>query len=101
MDTLNRALAQGRVLWQVAVTAEGFQWRWQAETGALDRMLWPVAQATAELLTSEDWGAVRTCAAEDCGWLFRDKSHRRRWCSMKSCGNRYKARQHYARHKQG
>jgi len=35
-------------------------------------------------------------------WLFIDRSrtHRRRWCSMQTCGNRHKARRHYQRIKQ-
>lgn len=34
---------------------------------------------------------VRAC--DDCGWFFIDtsKGRRRRWCSMKTCGNRAKA----------
>jgi predicted RNA-binding Zn ribbon-like protein len=51
------------------------------------------------LLTSEELVLVRECAAEDCGWLFLDKTknHRRRWCDMKTCGNRDKARRYYER----
>jgi predicted RNA-binding Zn ribbon-like protein len=39
------------------------------------------------------------CASEDCAWLFLDKTKnkRRRWCDMKICGNRVKARRHYER----
>jgi predicted RNA-binding Zn ribbon-like protein len=96
VDILNQVLSQGRALWQVTITADGFKWRW---AGALDRMLWPVAQSAADLLTSAELSAVRECAAGDCGWLFLDTSHRRRWCSMKSCGNRMKARRHYSRQK--
>ena len=34
---------------------------------------------------------VEECPGDDCGYLFRDTSHgRRRWCSMRSCGNRAK-----------
>jgi predicted RNA-binding Zn ribbon-like protein len=35
--------------------------------------------------------------AGGCGWLFVDESRNgsRRWCSMKDCGNRAKARRHY------
>lgn len=101
VETLNQTLMQGRDLWQVIMTAEGFQWGWQAESAGLERMLWPVAQSAAELLTSAARSAVRECAAGDCGWLFLDTSHRRRWCSMQSCGNRMKARRHYTRQKTG
>ncbi len=42
---------------------------------------------------------VRICAADDCGVRFADLSprHNRQWCSMSRCGNRAKARAHYAR----
>ena len=38
---------------------------------------------------------LRSCPR--CGWLFFDRSKggRRRWCSMKTCGNREKASRHY------
>jgi len=45
---------------------------------------------------------VRICeatATDGCGWLFLDETRNRsrRWCSMKDCGNRAKARRHYRR----
>lgn len=42
---------------------------------------------------------IRTCSR--CGWVFCDSSKggRRRWCSMRACGNREKVGRHY-RHKQ-
>ncbi|MCP3801206.1 CGNR zinc finger domain-containing protein [Allokutzneria sp. A3M-2-11 16] len=45
--------------------------------------------------------ALRICASETCGLRFVDRSpaRNRQWCSMARCGNRAKARQHYARHK--
>ena len=51
----------------------------------------------------EDIANVRQCASETCSWLFLDKTknHRRRWCDMKSCGNRAKARRYYQRQKAG
>jgi len=44
---------------------------------------------------------VRVCASDTCGWLFLDtsKNHTRRWCDMKSCGNRAKARKYYSQKK--
>jgi predicted RNA-binding Zn ribbon-like protein len=40
---------------------------------------------------------LRICA--HCGWLFidRSKNRSRMWCDMAVCGNREKARRHYAR----
>lgn len=66
----------------------------------------PVASAFAVLaadaidLATGD-AAVRICAADDCGLRFCDASPRRsrQWCSMARCGNRAKARAHYARTK--
>lgn len=42
---------------------------------------------------------LRVCAADDCGIRFVDRSPsgNRQWCSMRRCGNRTKARRHYAR----
>lgn len=78
----------------------GYRWQWQ-QTGnnPLDRILWPMAQAAADLLTSEQLRIVRFCEAPDCEWLFLDHSRNRsrRWCDMKSCGNRQKAQRHYRR----
>jgi predicted RNA-binding Zn ribbon-like protein len=81
----------------------GFRWEWQRPAGALDAMLWPVAHSAAELLASDERTALRECAADTCGWLFLDQSrnHSRRWCDMKVCGNRVKARRHYERTRKG
>ena len=44
---------------------------------------------------------VGMCAGDRCGWLFVDtsKNHSRRWCDMKICGNRMKARRFKAQHR--
>ena len=77
-----------------------YRWEWQCNgSDLLDRILWPVAESAAELLTSDARAAIRECQAPDCEWLFLDHSRNRsrRWCDMKSCGNRQKARRHYQR----
>jgi predicted RNA-binding Zn ribbon-like protein len=43
--------------------------------------------------------AVGRCGGPDCGWLFLDPTHRRRWCTMAVCGNRAKARRYIQRHR--
>jgi predicted RNA-binding Zn ribbon-like protein len=78
----------------------GYCWHWSGDgKHPLDRVLWPMAQAAADLLTSEDLRKVRLCGAPDCDWLFLDHSRNasRRWCDMTTCGNRAKARRHYRR----
>ena len=92
---LAAALAHARIIW----TDKGFVWGWADEEDALDRMLWPVVQSAAELLTSDRVARVHECESDTCTWLFVDtsKNHSRRWCDMKDCGNRAKARRHYHR----
>lgn len=64
---------------------------WQADA-PVEAVLASVARDAVELLTSEVLEEIRECEAEDCSVLFIDRSRpgRRRWCSMKRCGNRMK-----------
>jgi predicted RNA-binding Zn ribbon-like protein len=82
-------------------TPEGPRWCWRQGEDTLDRILWPVARSAADLLTSPDLERVSECDASECRWLFLDKSRNRsrRWCDMKSCGNRTKVRRHYLKKK--
>jgi predicted RNA-binding Zn ribbon-like protein len=81
--------------------AGGYAFHWP-ESDRPDRILWPAALAAAELLTSpHDRPRVKECAADNCNWLFLDQSRNqsRRWCDMKVCGNRAKARRFSERHR--
>jgi predicted RNA-binding Zn ribbon-like protein len=99
IEDLNVFLREAQSHRRVSPSGGGFAWTWDSGTKNLDRPLWPVASDAADLLTSTTIGPVRECAAPGCGWLFVDstKNHSRRWCDMASCGNREKARRHYAR----
>jgi predicted RNA-binding Zn ribbon-like protein len=101
LGCLNAILGEALAALRITPTAEGFAWDWTGDKQGLDCLLWPIAQSAAALLTSGALRTVRECAGPDCGWLFLDTSrnHRRRWCDMKACGNRAKARRHYARKK--
>lgn len=76
---------------------------WDDDPAALDAPLWRVALSASELLVSgDDLGRVRVCglhATQECSWVFLDgtRAGTRRWCSMKDCGNKAKARRHYER----
>jgi predicted RNA-binding Zn ribbon-like protein len=90
-STLGRLrLAPGR--------GRGAHWIWPDEP-ALERMMWAVLRSAADLLTSDDLGRLRECAADTCAWLFLDRSKNgsRRWCDMTVCGNRDKVRRHRQR----
>lgn len=97
----NSALSHAMVHSGIVQSSHGFEWGWQPEKRKLDRPLWPVVRAAADLLTSEQLEDVRVCASDTCGWLFLDtsKNHTRRWCDMKGCGNRAKARKYYSQKK--
>ena len=86
---------------ELGVRGGGCCWEWSDASTVSDRVLWPVARSAADLLTGDEIEQLRECAGEGCSWLFLDRSrnHRRKWCSMSSCGNRAKARRHYARSK--
>lgn len=60
----------------------------------LDDVWRPVVRAAVDLLTSDALGHIGRCADDSCAWLFLDttRSRTRRWCDMKSCGNRNKVR---------
>ncbi len=99
-EELARALAHRRIVRR----GGRFQLGWEEEPAALDAVLWPVLASAAEVLDQCDCGRVRICGAaatDECSWLFYDetRSGTRRWCSMKDCGNRAKARRHLERHR--
>ena len=100
LDILNEALGECAVRRRLIAAPDGFCWAW-AENPATDLnwMLWPIAYAAAELLTSSTLDRVKACPGDGCGWIFLDQSRNRsrRWCDMQSCGNREKARRHYHR----
>ena len=79
-----------------------FGWEWERPTDNLEQILWPIAQAAADLLDSTHLQRVGICEDETCRWLFYDtsKNHSRRWCDMGDCENRTKARRHYAQKKE-
>ncbi|MDQ8154164.1 MAG: CGNR zinc finger domain-containing protein [Gemmatimonadota bacterium] len=59
----------------------------------------PVVESAADALVTGELARVRRCAAEPpCPRVFLDtsRSGRRRWCDMRSCGNRQKAARHRA-----
>jgi predicted RNA-binding Zn ribbon-like protein len=103
IEALNVELAGAMARSQLVATESGFTWVWADGGKALDCMLWPVTRSAADLLTSGNVGAVRRCEGRVCGWFFLDTSRNRtrRWCDMRVCGNRAKARRHHEKARAG
>lgn len=88
--------------WQEAAARNGqpaMAWQWGRFAKEAELPVWILAERAAQLMLSDAMQRVRACGADTCRWLFLDtsKNHTRRWCNMKVCGNRMKARRFQAR----
>ncbi|WP_338479816.1 ABATE domain-containing protein [Pseudomonas trivialis] len=94
LGVINQVLEAGRPFsrleWESL--AQGYQLGVHRTDNSPESLLWPVADALVNVVTGDKFEFVRQCEAHDCILLFHDlsKSHRRRWCSMATCGNRMK-----------
>jgi predicted RNA-binding Zn ribbon-like protein len=81
---------------ELASEGATYQLTWP-ETTRLDAILWPIAVAASELLTSPQLSRLKKCAG--CPWLFLDQSKNlsRRWCTMDDCGTHEKIRRYVNR----
>jgi predicted RNA-binding Zn ribbon-like protein len=93
-EHLGAGYAQARLVYQDGT----LQWA-PGPVAALDDVARELARAAARLVGSSQLARVRACAAEDCRWWFVDetRNHSRRWCEMKTCGNRAKLRRYRGR----
>ncbi|WP_347942071.1 CGNR zinc finger domain-containing protein [Peribacillus simplex] len=57
---------------------------------AEDILLSYIAFDTLTLIVENKLSSLKRCSNDDCVLLFIDESGRRKWCSMKICGNRKK-----------
>jgi predicted RNA-binding Zn ribbon-like protein len=75
---------------------ERLAWRWKALDADPDAPALLIADSALKLLTDEQPARLHACASDTCRWLFLDtsKNRTRRWCDMKICGNRAKARRY-------
>lgn len=101
LAAVNRELAQALGNLRLTLEPNGLEIGYDSDALALERALWPVARSAADLFASDQLARVKQCDGETCSWMFLDtsRSGRRRWCDMRVCGNRAKARRYYARNK--
>lgn len=95
--TINQEVAAAFSVSKIMPSADGQSWSWAIPGDAGERIISRVARSTAELLLSHaERQRIREC---ECSWLFLDNSRNqsRRWCDMRVCGNRAKARRFRSR----
>lgn len=95
-DRVERAAASASFVRANADAGGTGSWQLGPELG-LELPLQAISRAAGDLLETTPTRDIRTCADPGCGWLFVDRTGRRRWCSMAACGNRQKVRRHAAR----
>jgi predicted RNA-binding Zn ribbon-like protein len=96
-DHLRRALSS----FELVADESGYSLA-SASSDPVARILAAVVWSAARLLgDADELARLRLCGSDTCGWQFVDRSrnHSRRWCNMRDCGNRAKARRYYARHR--
>ena len=83
---------------QARLTRDGLLWHDEVPA---DRRIGARAVEEWAALQGPDGSRIRPCAAHDCQHFLVDNSrgNARKWHSMEICGNRAKARRHYARSK--
>jgi predicted RNA-binding Zn ribbon-like protein len=86
------------VRYRPTIRDEGLAWALEVPPGrgpaARAALAWDALRRSAP-------GRLRPCGNDECSLFFldRSKNNSARWCSMADCGNRMKARRHYARKK--
>ena len=89
LHILNEAARKPPLIPELTRIGESCTW---ISTTPYDAVLATVARDAVDLLSGSTWERIRKCADTQCSILFVDTSRpgKRRWCSMKGCGNKVK-----------
>jgi predicted RNA-binding Zn ribbon-like protein len=96
LDAMRRASAHATS--EVRIEPAGPQLIVAPDAG-IDVAIGALLAITARAMIDGSWPRVKACPGRRCGWVFYDHSRNQsaRWCSMKVCGDREKARAYYQR----
>ena len=103
LEPLNRLLERDESFVRIASSTsedgKAFELRAGRNWRSPEALLFPIAQALAQFVCTEDFTYVKACEGPPCTLLFADhtRSRGRRWCSMAICGNRAKQAAHRQR----
>ena len=100
LDELNRAL-RTHYIYELLPATDGVSLDHRHQGDPVDGAMARLAESIARELIQGDTSRLRICDDPHCKWVFKDTSRtgKRRWCSMRSCGNRAKVARHRARRK--
>ncbi|MEP3630864.1 MAG: CGNR zinc finger domain-containing protein [Hyphomicrobiales bacterium] len=93
IEQINKALSHYGENAQLIFENDIYQLRERNKAPDPAMILGILAERAASLLVSDERQRIKCCSHPDCILLFKDtsKSGKRRWCDMKTCGNRAKA----------
>jgi len=98
VDAVNRTLRAREVI-ELAPAPDGISVGDRDAVDAVGDALARLVEPLAETVESGRTDRLRVCENATCRWVFFDRSRggHRRWCDMRTCGNRVKAARHRAK----
>ena len=98
LDEINRAL-RTHYIYELVPATDGLSLDHRHQGDPVDGAIARLSEAIARELIRGDTSRLRICENPQCRWVFKDTSRtgKRKWCSMRSCGNRAKVARHRAR----
>ena len=98
LDEMNRAL-RTHYIYELVPARDGVSLDHRHQGDPVDGAMGRLAESIARELIHGDTSRLRVCENPQCRWIFKDTSRtgKRKWCSMRSCGNRAKVARHRAR----
>lgn len=93
ITAINDLLIQRRGHPELTGTTGGFVQKFHWRFDLPCQLLVPIAESAVDLLCNRELSRLKRCANPACGLFFYEiaRNRRRRWCSMKTCGNRMKS----------
>lgn len=97
---INRAL-RTHYIYELVPATDGLSLDHRHQGDPVDGAIARLVEAIARELIQGEAARLRVCENDQCRWVFKDTSRtgKRKWCSMRSCGNRAKVARHRARQK--